>query len=621
MYITLLATFITDLNNKVIDLLQVNGIFNDIMRGLGFWIYTAFGSIVDTLDSIFHELVKVDLSSVIDIGGLKTTLNDVTWYLLLITLLGVVIMHFFSNGKDFTFLRNLFLIIIAITIFTEFTGYMNDVKNAGMETIDKSLGRSSDTTMSEKVFKDNSYDMLNSVKKNNLIKISDKVKPQRISINEQISKNDLQGKFDYDENGNVSVKNLSDGIFGIGDERYYRYSTNFLSINFTLLVMMIFYLIGGFKMIYIMWDLFFVNVLGTITMVTGVNNFRKISSVFGYVVKTTVTFLITYGSMMMFSNVVVSVFRLKINWLAQLTILVGFGFTVILGSGFVSKLLNLDDGSGFLMKSLFTGRALSRAAKNFVKSGANLAKGATSLATNAGSNLYDKGSSMANTAIQKSNDRKFREGMNDYINNQQSQFQKSKLNDSIYGKEKQLENNEIRTPKENEQMIADEKGFIRRENIYKNTDSQTDNQKDDMKSDVASKTLKNVPNQNDIYKTGKDVIKPTNLEKSAWNQKNDISKKPQESKKLPSGIPADVKSYEQYKKDYFEKGDKSIYKNSSSDIYGKEKKSYSKDYAMKKELPSWYMNQDEVHTDIDDFNEEELMKDLQDLKNQSNKKE
>lgn len=36
--------------------------------------------------------------------------------------------------------------------------------------------------------------------------------------------------------------------------------------------------------------------------------------------------------------------------------------------------------------------------------------------------------------------------------------------------------------------------------------------------------------------------------------------------------------------------------------------------ANKKELPSWYQNPDEIKVDVDDFNEEELLKDLEVLR-------
>lgn len=641
-FIAGLGLNIQDVNESIQAFMLRNNILNDCLKGIGSFIYFFLGMLVDFLDKVFTELTNVDLSKIINIGDLDVALDQLSWWLLLLSIMALCIIKMFSAGHDYVFLRNALIIIVSLTVFTQYVDFMQQIKTEGVTIIDHSLGKSKKISMSEKVFRDNSYDILASIKAERLKRINKKVDISLIDPTEQMSKHDLQGKYIYDDAGNKTVKDLKDGIMEIGDERWYRYYVNYVSINLTLVILAFFYVIGAFKVCYISWDLFITKLLGSATMAVSVSNLKKLQVVFTYVAKSIATFLITYGMMILFSNVVSSVLTADLIWLSKLILMFVFGWLCIIGSGFVTKGLGMDDGTMFLMKSLFVGSRLSRMGKKGVQTAMNLGKGALDLAEKAGNAAYNGASNMAHDMMGKSNSRKMQEGMDRFAESMSDRFQQPKLEGGMYANDRMLENHEEmpidrsdpnNLYPDNGRVIGDSERVVGdgQSNLYRNRLMQSTEPTDEksVEKDAEEEPIKN------IGKVDYSNTKPYSQYKkdfangitSPYIDKNAVAKEmknpqPMEKPKYIGAVDySKVKPYAQYKRD-FANGDTSI-----------ERKSPYTD--SNKQLPDWYNDEAASQREYErtqkewqermggssEFDEAELQRDLAELDTESFDKE
>lgn len=74
------------------------------------------------------------------------------------------------------------------------------------------------------------------------------------------------------DDGTYEKETVANGLFGNGDERYYRYRTDYVNVNITILASIIIYLLAMFKMAYLLWQWFIKSFLSVVIKVnTSVN--------------------------------------------------------------------------------------------------------------------------------------------------------------------------------------------------------------------------------------------------------------------------------------------------------------------------------------------------------------
>lgn len=366
----------------------------DAFRWIGKWIFSIIGSIVDFMDSCLMEISKIDFSEFVDLTRYSELLDKMTWIILVAAIIIAVVISNAKMDGNLEYIQWSVYIIIAIMLFGTFNDYMNSYKNVGIEVISDTFSKGNvaeKKTLSERIFYDSTYDIKASLGKNQLTTMNQNIPTWAVDINETLSKKDLQGKRVYDDNGNVTVEDLYDGVLntGFGEERYYRYSINFLSCNLILIVCGFVTVLTMIKMAYIGFDWFYTKLYHGVIMATSVSSMNKVKIVYMTVVQSLISMLIVYAGYQIFERIITSILVADYNWLVKCILLFVGGFVTILGSSAVNKGFGLDDGTSFMLKAFMLSRALGRGAKGFERNMKRLG-GAFKGGANGLSSFFDK---------------------------------------------------------------------------------------------------------------------------------------------------------------------------------------------------------------------------------------
>lgn len=349
------------IDTEVYNHLQIADWFLDALRSFGEFIFTILAGIADVLTETFDQIMKIDFQKIVNLGTLEVTLSDLAWYLLIIVTLLTLLSLPLRKGKDITILRNVLVVLFAVCLFGQFCVYMDGIRTQGVQIANQVFARDNQS-ISEMIYRDNTFDMLKSIKDKKLTHVSKKIPISGIRTNETMSKNDLQGIVEYDDEGNISVDDLSDGVLnsGLFEERYYRYSTSFFNVNVTLLITCIFLVFASIKIAYILVKLFGIKIFGGVLMSVSITKVDRVKKAFGEVINSTVAFLLVYVGLMMFTKMVSPIMNLSVNWIAKI-ILIGVVGTAFIFGDIFAEFIGIDTGSAFLMKSMFAGRFMGRA--------------------------------------------------------------------------------------------------------------------------------------------------------------------------------------------------------------------------------------------------------------------
>ncbi len=261
--------------------------------------------------------------------------------------------------------------MVFVGIFTLVLTFMTTLKNDLITESDNIVGKGI-YTISENLLADNTVDILTSMDEGKVVHLEPK-QVKYYDHSERMTKDNL-GEIitGINDDGTYEKEKVANGLFGNGDERYYRYRTDYVNVNITILASIVIYLLAMFKMAYLLWQWFQVNIFGKIAMAKGFNDFQQVGGVFSSALKTLMAQVIMYFSMLCFSflcSEIMTTTKLS-NWLVKDILIFGIGMAIVVGSGFINEYLGIDDGSGFALKSIFMGGRLAR----IPKKGYDLAK-------------------------------------------------------------------------------------------------------------------------------------------------------------------------------------------------------------------------------------------------------
>ncbi len=346
-------------SEKVLSLLQKNTLWNDMLRWMGSIFYSWFSALSDAVESMFDVIYNIDLSTTIELGQFEMTLSDLAWDFLFVCIIVYLAVKMLAPDGSFAFLRNFMIAVTAIAVFSAFYDFSMELKNTVNTQIVNGLEKQ-DMTISEQLFYENCYDMLASAKADEAIKIKQTVDPQDHDLSEVISKSDLQGKMIVDaDSGEVTYEDLRDGIAGIMDERYYRYSISFWDINVPLLLSAFFGIICAYKVAYILLDLFFQKLTGILAIGAHAHKMEKVGAVFASILMSCAALIYVNTSYLLFGRIYNGITASGAGLLGSVIFIVAYSFLVLVGGNFL-KNLGIDDGSNFLLRSAFMGRMLAR---------------------------------------------------------------------------------------------------------------------------------------------------------------------------------------------------------------------------------------------------------------------
>lgn len=227
-------------------------------------------------------------------------MDKVVYSLLFIAFVVVVVIKVLQMENQLKTLLNVVMTMVFVGIFTLVLTFMTTLKNDLITESDNIVGKGI-YTISENLLADNTVDILTSMDEGKVVHLEPK-QVKYYDHSERMTKDNL-GEIitGINDDGTYEKEKVANGLFGNGDERYYRYRTDYVNVNITILASIVIYLLAMFKMAYLLWQWFQVNIFGKIAMAKGFNDFQQVGGVFSSALKTLMAQVIMYFSMLCFS--------------------------------------------------------------------------------------------------------------------------------------------------------------------------------------------------------------------------------------------------------------------------------------------------------------------------------
>ena len=354
------------------DYLIKSDLGGTLLKNIGNSIYSVAKMLVDGCYDGYSALSNFNIMDNATIKGILGRVDTIVYAIFFIIFLFAVIGKTLKLNNPMKVLVNVFACFVAVTLFSSLLTMGNNFKSALMSDVD-SLINGGDYKISETIYAENTVDCLKSLKQGKVVNLTAR-EMQYFDKNEVIKKDVL---YDYPvvgTDGNVTYETFPDGVFGFGEIRYYRYNTDFWSVNCILISTVIVYLFAILKHGYLLIDWFMANFFGKATLGRGIFDMDKMSITAKAIVEILVEQVVLYTMMSLFTVYMSALMQADINFVAKCLLVYCFGTTVMVGSGFVNKALGMQDNFGTVMRGMFATRAMSRIAKKGGRAIGNIAK-------------------------------------------------------------------------------------------------------------------------------------------------------------------------------------------------------------------------------------------------------
>lgn len=361
------------------DYLMKDDFFNTIKKGIGNVIFDIICMFIDPLEGMFQTIARLDI---IELTKADTIINNIDVLmppLLLIFFIVAVFAYVFKLENPLKAIINMLIICLSLVCFSTFVDLGTEFKNAMLTETDNLIGKK-EYPISQKIYAENTVDVMKSLKEGEVAYL-DVENMDSIDREQRINKSSSYTIYDYpyliDGTVNeITYRDLQDGLFGQGDVRYFRYSTDFWSVNVTLLASILVYFLGIFKLSLQVVSFFKLEIYGRFAMMKGMFDYRKIKDVLQAFATNILGVLVTYASMTLFSIFCSGIMSSELNWIACAILIYSFGLSILIGSSEVNKLFGVNDNFRDVMAGTFMlGRMGRMAGKVGKKIGGGLKKG------------------------------------------------------------------------------------------------------------------------------------------------------------------------------------------------------------------------------------------------------
>lgn len=355
------------------DILEKDDFFTDMLRSLGLFIYKLLSSLVDGISNAFLAVARWDIFSIPALSQIQENLDIILPSFAIVLIIMLVLSKMVQGSGIGKALHNMIIVSLLLASFTGVVSLAKETKNTLIDVSSEIATVEKSSTISEEVYKNSTIDIWSSLQKGRVMTLND---VPNFSMNyyehaERLKREQLNEYYSYNSDGSVEKKKLTDGLFGVGDVRYYRYHTDYMAVNITLLFSFIVYCLAIFKMGYLLWEGMQIMLFGGFTTLRGFFNDGKIGGTIIALARNFGAIVILNFSMILYTivaNGILTSDTLGTFWLIKPLVTLSMGFCIVVGSGYLSNELGLDDGSNHMLKSVFVGRSISRVASNVVKS-------------------------------------------------------------------------------------------------------------------------------------------------------------------------------------------------------------------------------------------------------------
>ncbi len=510
---------ITDVPKEVYKVMEKSSLsfgdmFVGILRSIGYFIYKFLGMLLDLANDGFTTLANWDIFELKPVKNVGANMKQILYVLIPLAIAVIAILNILKLKSPLEFFYNIVMTAICMSIFLTVMGWGFELKTALLGEIDVIIGKDASDTLSESMYKKNTIDIQKSIEEKKVFRLSDykTFDLDGFDQSQTISSDVLNTKYVNKGNG-LETKKLSNGIAGFGDERWYSYFTDYYALNFTLLVTFIINLLAMFKLGFLIAEWLKIKTTGVLFMIRGYADLKYVGKIYASGGNNLLAMCILYFSMMFYTVISQALIQNTTfdNWLLTVIVLFALGMGLIIGDSYFNDALGVDDGSKFMMKSLFAGQ-------RFWRMGKGIARGAGALASS-GANMIGAGAEKiadgaailgikANDLIDASSDRRNTE-YNEMFANEMKDFADNYDSNDVT---KLLGNDDTSDgrmhPVENAKFVGDEDGNIsvksnRPEQFYERQREQQDMKKQSNKPDHMEQFKKNLETEQDMERSSK----------------------------------------------------------------------------------------------------------------------
>ncbi len=334
------------------------------LRSLGWFANQTIGMLLNLCYDTFTSIATWDILSLPIVGNIIVNLDTLLPYILVITIIVVTVIRVMDFQNMMKIFANILIVGALLATFSHVLVLVDGLKNAGLSEAANVVGVS-DYKMTDVLLAENTVDVKKSLDSGS-VQFLDKADVEHFQHDLRLDKSDLNEEIvRQNPDGSYETVSLSDGLFGIGQVHFFRYKTDYWSLNVTMLVSVIVYIMASFKMGYLLAQWLQENLFGVLLMVKGIWDYRSVGKIFKSILSTVFAQIEVYFMMLFFSffcsNVISS--ETLDNWMAKAIVIYAMGMMIISGSGFINDALGIDDGSNFILRSMIVGKRTSQAVR------------------------------------------------------------------------------------------------------------------------------------------------------------------------------------------------------------------------------------------------------------------
>lgn len=450
------------------DYLVISDFWHVIINGVGNWIYDFSSGILNGCYEAYSTLGEFDFLQNISVKALLNNLDSLVYSVFFVIFIVAVFCKLFKIDNPLKVLANAFIVFIVAVAFSTLLTMGVNMKNATIKDIDI-IVNSGDYQISETIYAQNTVDVLRSLKAGEIVHLST-AQMKYFVKDEVIKKAYLIDRPKVDENtGEIVYEDLPDGIIGVGwgELRYYRYHTDFMTVNCIIIASVIVYVLAMLKHCFLLVDWFLINVFGKFALGRAFFSVDNMGKVMKSIVNNLVAQVILYAMMSIFSIYMNSVMLSEVHWIFKTLLIYAFGISVFVGSNFITKGLGIEDNFGKVASGFFAGRMIARGTRK----GYDKLKEKASTFADAGTQIMDKvatgsynrmSESYQNRMEQAMQSEEFKNAMHEGKRDDDIREAKEEMLDKDYEKEireqakKELYGNDYKIQEEKDRILNDE---------------------------------------------------------------------------------------------------------------------------------------------------------------------
>lgn len=353
--------------------LKLDNTLNFIVRMLGQGIYSIVSFITELVESSFMKLARFNLfDAVTEFKVIEGNIGRAISTVFIITLAGYLLVKMVQGNELGKVSKNAIFVGLSILVFSSFITLADEGRVAFTNFIDSSINN--DQTISTRVYLDNTYDLkalVTNAKNGNksILTLKEQGVDEElipyISWDERLDKKILGSKYILNEVTNAKeAVPVRDGMWGIGDERYWRYDISYAKINTVLLISAFVYTVALIKASFIVYDITLGRLLGKFGLVKGIGDLSGIAKPYVYYIQSIVSLLILVVLVSLYPVISSAVFAMsddRLPLIAKLFILASSGLVILYGSDYLNNILGFEGARRTMLTTFMAKKSLDKA--------------------------------------------------------------------------------------------------------------------------------------------------------------------------------------------------------------------------------------------------------------------